>query len=655
MITPPASSSAIASPIRRHLAAVLQLSKWRVLERLHTLYPRADFPDTNPVAKEQAEVALTSVTTALSAPAPLQTLAERFGLTEGELDLLLLSTALQLDDELAGWLASLHGSTSLTVRLALQLVPTLDWEHLRPEACLRAWRMLEFQANSSPAEMRLHLDERILHFLLGSEHPAEPVAQCVRPLPEPIPLRSSAQALIATIHQGWTAASSFSQFPIYLLEDATPVILGRLALEAMQSVGLPVLLLDAGKFPEDSLSQRELFTLTQREMLLSGAGVILLADRKSLSISQSQAINHWMEASGGALIICSQTWQCPPSNVTRLSLPTTAAHERESILRELLGEQAGSLNGDLAAIAQQFPLEEETLTAICRNHPIDQLRQACRRAARHRLEPLATRIESRAEWTDLVLPDKQKQTLTRIRSQLHHQRQVLDQWGFAHRSSRGLGLTALFSGPSGTGKTMAAEVLAHALDLDLYRIDLSAVMSKYIGETEKNLASIFDGAEASGAILLFDEADALYGKRTEVKSSHDRHANLEVSYLLQRMEAYSGLAILTTNYKEILDKAFLRRIRFLVDFHFPDLAERHAIWHAVFPPQAPLGNLHCEKLARIPLTGANIRNVALQSAFEAAAQNSPISMSHIAQAMRAEFVKLEKPVNETSLRELNEL
>jgi SpoVK/Ycf46/Vps4 family AAA+-type ATPase len=206
------------------------------------------------------------------------------------------------------------------------------------------------------------------------------------------------------------------------------------------------------------------------------------------------------------------------------------------------------------------------------------------------------------------------------------------------------------AGASGTGKTLSAEILGHALDLDVYRIDLSAVVSKYIGETEKNLRRVFDAAEGSGVVLLFDEADALFGKRTEVKDSHDRHANLEVSYLLQRMEAYRGLAILTTNLKASLDQAFLRRIRFVVQFPFPDVAQRTEIWRRSFPPQAPLADLDFAKLARLNVPGGNIRNIALNAAFLAADADQPIAMEHLLQAARSEYLKLERPLTDTEVK-----
>jgi SpoVK/Ycf46/Vps4 family AAA+-type ATPase len=208
---------------------------------------------------------------------------------------------------------------------------------------------------------------------------------------------------------------------------------------------------------------------------------------------------------------------------------------------------------------------------------------------------------------------------------------------------RGTGTTALFAGPSGTGKTLAAEVLAGELGLDLYRVDLSAVVSKYIGETEKNLRRVFDSADEGSAVLLFDEADALFGRRTEVKDSHDRFANIEVSYLLQRMEQYQGLAILTTNMHEAVDPAFERRIRFVITFPFPDAGLREQIWSSVFGPQVPLVDFDPHRLARLGLTGGSIRNIAINAAFRAATDSGPVRMAHLVQAARDECARLDQP------------
>ena len=228
---------------------------------------------------------------------------------------------------------------------------------------------------------------------------------------------------------------------------------------------------------------------------------------------------------------------------------------------------------------------------------------------------------------------------------------VYETWGFSAKGRRGLGVSALFTGESGTGKTLAAEVLAHELGLDVYRIDLSAVVSKYIGETEKNLKQVFDAAEEGGVLgLLFDEADALFGKRGDVKDSHDRYANIEVGYLLQRMETYQGLAILTTNLKAALDKAFQRRLRFTVNFPFPDAAQREAIWSRVFPAATPTQGLDAKKLGQLNVPGGNIRNIALNAAFLAAQAGKPVDMSHLAEAAGLEAQKIERPLSGAEVR-----
>jgi SpoVK/Ycf46/Vps4 family AAA+-type ATPase len=246
-----------------------------------------------------------------------------------------------------------------------------------------------------------------------------------------------------------------------------------------------------------------------------------------------------------------------------------------------------------------------------------------------------------------VLPSAQKRTLRAIAAQLRQRNLVYEQWGFAAKSQRGLGISALFYGPSGVGKTMAAEVLAAELRLDLYHIDLSQVVSKYIGETEANLRRVFDAAEDNGAILLFDEADSLFGVRSQVKDSHDRYANIEVSYLLQRMESYRGLAILTTNMRQGIDRAFLRRIRFAVEFPFPDAAHRAAIWRGVFPAATRTDGLDYERLAHLRLAGGSIRNIALNGAFLAAETGEPVRMRHLRRAAEAEYAKLERRMTPT--------
>ena len=255
-----------------------------------------------------------------------------------------------------------------------------------------------------------------------------------------------------------------------------------------------------------------------------------------------------------------------------------------------------------------------------------------------------------AGWEDLVLPDDELTLLRHIVDQVRGRATVLRSWGLAERVTRGSAVTALFAGGSGTGKTLAAEVIAHELELDMYRIDLAGVVSKYIGETEQNLRRVFDAAEEGGTLLMFDEADALFGKRSEVKDSHDRYANIEVSYLLARMEDYRGVAVLATNLRHALDDAFLRRLRFIVTFPFPAPAERAKLWARAFPPRAPVGELNIERLAKLAASGGMIRNIALNAAFCAAGQRTEVTMELVLEMARIEFRKLERHINDADFK-----
>ena len=249
---------------------------------------------------------------------------------------------------------------------------------------------------------------------------------------------------------------------------------------------------------------------------------------------------------------------------------------------------------------------------------------------------------------DIVLPAHEKELLKIILIHSHYRDKVYREWGFEEKSrSQGLGITVLFAGPSGTGKTMASEILSRELKLNMLKVDLSQVVSKYIGETEKNLDKIFESADKGGAILFFDEADALFGKRTEIKDSHDRYANIETSFLLQRMESYNGLAILSTNMLKALDNAFLRRIRFIVNFPFPDEESRLEIWKKTFPRDTPLAPLDFGALAKFKITGGNIRNICLNASFFAAHDDLPVNKTHIKKALQIEYSKIGQNLTNT--------
>jgi hypothetical protein len=327
-----------------------------------------------------------------------------------------------------------------------------------------------------------------------------------------------------------------------------------------------------------------------------------------------------------------------------------------------LGGTALAPDVDLAALAGAFRLSAAQIrdaAATARNLAYARslgdelvtaadLAAACRMHSAPRLESLARQIAPRDGWDDLVLPAERLAQLRELCDQARHRATVYERWGFDRKLALGKGLIALFAGPSGTGKTMAASIIAGELGLDLYAIDLSTVVSKYIGETEKHLAAIFAEAESSSAVLFFDEADALFGKRSEVHDAHDRYANLEVAYLLQRIEAYEGIVILATNLRKNIDEAFVRRLQFIVDFPLPGEAERRRIWEQIWPPELPRDKGLDLVLAarRFEIPGGSIRNIALGAAFLAASNGGVVGMRQLLHAARREYQKMGKVVSD---------
>jgi SpoVK/Ycf46/Vps4 family AAA+-type ATPase len=337
------------------------------------------------------------------------------------------------------------------------------------------------------------------------------------------------------------------------------------------------------------------------------------------------------------------------------ALPLPGVEVRAAAWQRCLAGQTPEAAQWAAQLAAQFrltPGQIRAAVALARNRCLMEtqpsaitlagLAQACREQSNHKLRELAVKVEPHYGWSDLVLPEDKVAHLREICSEVRHQYRVLENWGFGKKLSHGKGLSVLFTGPSGTGKTMAAEVLAYDLGLDLYKVDLACVVSKYIGETEKNLSRIFAEAETGNAILFFDEADALFGKRTEVSDAHDRYANIETSFLLQKMEEYQGVVVLATNLSENMDEAFTRRIRFLVEFPFPDEEQRLRIWKAHLPGEAPVSDdVDYVYLAReFKVSGGNIRNITLSAAFLAASDGGAIGLRHMLHGTRREFGKL---------------
>ncbi len=489
-------------------------------------------------------------------PPALERIARGFGLSRFERDLLLLCAGVELDAEMAALCAQAAGDPARahpTFSLALGALPEAHWSALSPDAPLRRWRLIEPGDGPSLTQAPLRIDERVLHCLAGVRQLDERLAALLEVLPptDPADLVPSQREAATEAASGWRTNA---ETVVQLLGDAAdcrPVAAAAAAMLGLRVAALPVALLPAGPSELDALLR-----LWQRETVLAAPAVLMLDDESAAT--ETHAFTRLLQRVGGPLIVRARE---PRAVVPRQSVVLDVTHphpdEQAETWRAALGTAApADLPGQLAA---QFSLSLPAIEAIAAGslarEPAaggalgDVVWRLCRSRLRTRLEGLAQHIESRMGWHDLVLPETQTQTLHTIAAQLRQRNRVHEEWGFAAKSRRGLGITALFAGASGTGKTLAAEVLAGELHLDLFRIDLAAVMSKYIGETEKNLRRVFDAAEESGAVLLFDEADALFGKRSEVKDSHDRYANIEVSYLLQRMEAYRGLAILTTNMK----------------------------------------------------------------------------------------------------------
>ena len=593
------------------------------------------------------------------AQSALESLCATFGLSSFERKILLMCAGMELDSRFSSLYREAAAEKTAaypTFSLALAAFPDAHWSALLPGRPLRHWHLVEVIHGDSLTQSPLRIDERILHFLTASPSLDERLRVLTAPASHLAELSPAQRALAERIALAWSGSQPGSQqrapSPVVQLCAAEPGTRRAVAAAVSGLLGMQTRVLAAGAVPRANTDLDLFLLLWQREAALNPTALLLELDELDTSdLAGDAAVNRLIEQLRSPLIVSVRDRRKPVERMLlSFDIPTPAAAEQLEIWRHALGDSAALLNGNVERLAAQFSLAPaEIHAAVAQASGRDlatSLWSACRMQARPRLEGLARRIESSATWDDLVLPPTQKQVLAQIAVHVRQRAKVYEQWGFATRSARGLGIGAVFSGPSGTGKTMAGEVLAKELELDLYRIDLSQVVSKYIGETEKNLRRVFDAADGSGAVLLFDEADALFGKRSEVKDSHDRYANIEVGYLLQRMEAFRGMAILTTNRKDSMDQAFLRRIRFAAEFPFPDFAQRLEIWRRAFPRQTPTEDLRYEKLARLGASGGNIQNIAMCAAFLAADANEPVRMGHLLAAARAEFAKLERPLSE---------
>jgi SpoVK/Ycf46/Vps4 family AAA+-type ATPase len=585
---------------------------------------------------------------------PAEKLRETFALSDFELDVLLLCAGAAVDRRFGDALIALQPDMPAPAfGLAAAVLEKPHWSALSRLRPLRYWRLVEF-APGPPLQAALTIDERILQYLLGVSAADERMEMIFHPLAIHDARNEEGSARLAS-------AAAHGELHWRRATRSTVVVTGegseRMALfqTMCRQAGLRAWVMDAGDLPDSPVERERLARAYNRENALWPSALLIHTER----LDHAEALNSWLRRINAPVAVDVEAGSAAERiSGLRLAAPSMNTNERKAEWQRFLGPVAATLDGMIDAVAEAFALDEreirETAEAIEEEAALggedaEALKAStwrlCRTAARRLLDELAARVENIAAWDELVLPEAQTQMLKQIAMHARHASRVNGEWGFAQRYGRGLGLSALFTGPSGTGKTMAAGVLARELDRDLYQIDLATVVSKYIGETEKHLRRIFDAAERSGAILLFDEADALFGKRSQVRDSHDRYANLEISYLLQRMESYRGIAILTTNMQNALDPAFQRRLRFVVQFPFPDSPSRERIWRKVFPAGAPLAQLAFERLAQLNVTGGSIRNIALLAAFLAADSGAAIGMRHILDAARTEYTKLDKPLS----------
>ncbi|MEM9005870.1 MAG: ATP-binding protein [Cyanobacteria bacterium P01_F01_bin.86] len=596
---------------------------------------------------------------------------QRLALSPCDRDILLLCAAMEILPELGWCCAKFHSRLSrgeglehVSPGMLASIFGQTGVESLDPTRPLRAWQLVQIGQGRFSHSL-VQIDRSLLQYLMGHTYEDTLFIASVRAItPECIhPVPASYQAVVDQVHDYWRS-NHHGVKPIQICgqDVATQqALLGAICPE------LSLSLMSARSIPLVNSERHTYSRRWQRQAFINRS--VLGIDCHELNLDerdQLDAIAQFIVATTTPVVLLSHTRLKLPNSVFTVEVPSLTTEEQKTLWRFHLslasskglgrdyqgGKTTAQIKYDLGELVAQFNLSPSAIaTAVRRAHPdttlpqqtqdpIQVLWESCRLQSRAQLEGLAQRVEPRVTWDDLVLSEETTDSLQQVISQVRQRATVYDTWQMGGRGRRGLGITAMFHGGPGTGKTTAAELIARELNLDLYRIDLSAIVSKYIGETEKNLAKIFTAAEAAGAILQFDEADAIIGKRSEVSDARDRYANMEVSYLLQRMEAYPGLAVLTTNLPNALDAAFLRRIRFSIEFKFPSYKERLQIWQRVYRNKSvPIEDLDPKRLAAIDLTGAMIRNVALGAAFLAADEDSGVTMEHMVRSLKAEYRK----------------
>lgn len=615
-----------------------------------------------------------------------------FQLTPFEVDCILLCLAVELDLKYGRLYAYMHNNEFKkmpSVDLVLQLLCSSPEQRNRAmdfftdASCLFRYNLLTFVRNEHDPQdsflsRGLKLDDHITRFLLeskGIDKRLTPFAKLLSPQVSlnniiiPDKLRDRIKGLLNKLKDDFKNSPLYPLLPSCFYFHGPPGNGQEETAGAMcRDLGLSFFVVDLDMMQKTEIPFSSGIQIVLREALLAGAGIFFKNTETMFSDDEKSSIKRKLfekEIEGYPGIIVIERGKTPvPGNstlhVSSFIFYYDIPHHslRQQLWKKYLGKESGENIPSVSGVADKFKLTRDQIknavtlakkSALINNPGKPEITEqdlykSCKIISNHKLAALSQKIEPKYRWEDIVLPKEKLTQLKEISNYVRYKHTVYEDWGFGRKLSLGKGLNALFFGVSGTGKTMAAEIIAGDLGLDLYKIDLSTVVSKYIGETEKNLDKIFKEAETSNSILFFDEADAIFGKRSEVKDAHDRYANIEVSYLLQKMEEYQGVVILATNFRKNMDHAFVRRMHFTVEFPFPNEQNRLKIWRILFPDTAPTDkDIDYEFLAKkFKITGGNIKNITVCSAFLAAGDSKIITMKHIMLAVKREFSKTGK-------------
>lgn len=622
----------------------------------------------------EVEEELRNARESLSRPSALDTLKVSLGLSNFEEKILLLCVGIELQDDFSALVKKLQGDGSLvypSFNLAFDAFHDAHWSALAPSSPLRRWNLVHFNGGTLIAKRPLVIDEQILHFLTGFQHFGESLYPILTEVSAPESFVPSQKKLVDEINKVYGLNSRIGKTPIIQLTGKEFGDQSQIAAGVAREMKQKLFAISARNIPTNPKERNTLLHSWNREATLHQVG--LLVECKEVNIQNKEflaSLLFFLENIQGLVFLKDIDLSGKlnrtilpfliknPTYSEQIDLWKTLLQKPDGFIEKSVLRMAGHFNlsaGSLSKIAGEVAIPNIlNKSSLLNNQDIfeKQLWNICCQVTRPQTEELLQEIHPVSKWKDLILPSTQKEVLREIINQVKHKHKVYKDWGFSKKSSRGFGISVLFSGDSGTGKTMTAEVLANELELPLYRCDLSQIINKYIGETEKNLKRVFDAAENGSCILLLDEADALFSKRTEVKDSHDRFANQEVAYLLQRMESYEGLSVLTTNMISSLEPAIMRRLRFICHFHRPDFQLRKEIWENIFPKETPISKkVDYQKLAQLNIPGGNIRNIAMNAAFLAASENRAIKMSDLLRATKGEYKKMDRNLSRNEVKD----